>query len=669
MENLWDIQSMYELQFFNCPSCIFKNHSKQEIVNHAYNNHPESIECLKNIKDESLMDVVFPWNENIVVFELKNISKIKSQIKEEPKIKDEPDPIEDMVINQTEYPWNIQSIYELQFFNCPSCIFKSRSKQEIVNHAFEIHPESIKSLKNIKGESLKDIVLPWNENIPFESQNVSKIKTEIKEELQIKEEIDEDFDSIPFESDDLDLDFLDANYKICKYDLSEDPKTTKTKNNNNHFLDKEKFSKKLPIIECQSVEIQENISQQTPEEKENAIKIVKCTFCNISYQSGSNKKIQTLGYLKQHILTDHKIQVYNKSVYEQLREVDDHKCNSSDSLCHNSNNLKQHISQCHSGQICKNCQNCDQAFMKSCILNQHINKSYANFVENDTKTNNSEELSKVSNQQNNCEMESQKNFKICYMCNKKFPLNYFKVHITTVHGGVFQCHLCYKFMKSYGALKTHVTIKHGDMNKNFKCDHCKKCFSQAGSLKIHIKTVHEGIKDHKCDHCEKRFSQAWNLKKHIKAVHEGIKDKKCDHCGKSFTTTQSLKKHVKTVHEGIKGHRCDQCGLDFSKSGSLNKHVKTMHEGIKDRKCNSCGKSFSHGWNLKKHIKEVHKGIKDFKCDHCKKCFSQPGSLKIHIKAVHEGIKDHECDHCEKRFSIAGHLKRHVKAVHEGPQA
>ena len=62
-----------------------------------------------------------------------------------------------------ESPWNIQSIYELQYFNCPSCFFKDNSKQEFINHACEIHPESIEHLKNIQGKSLTDIVLPWGE--------------------------------------------------------------------------------------------------------------------------------------------------------------------------------------------------------------------------------------------------------------------------------------------------------------------------------------------------------------------------------------------------------------------------------------------------------------------------------------------------------------------------
>ena len=65
MKNPWNIQSIFEFQFFNCPSCTFKNNSKQEFVNHAYEIHPESIDFLMNINDNSLLDVQCPWNELI----------------------------------------------------------------------------------------------------------------------------------------------------------------------------------------------------------------------------------------------------------------------------------------------------------------------------------------------------------------------------------------------------------------------------------------------------------------------------------------------------------------------------------------------------------------------------------------------------------------------------
>ena len=76
MENPWSIQSIYELQYFLCPSCPFKDHSKQELINHAYELHPFWVKFLSKIKDDSLNEVVFPWDEII-----KNI-KIESNFDE-----------------------------------------------------------------------------------------------------------------------------------------------------------------------------------------------------------------------------------------------------------------------------------------------------------------------------------------------------------------------------------------------------------------------------------------------------------------------------------------------------------------------------------------------------------------------------------------------------------
>ena len=58
--NQWIVQSIYELQYFNCLGCVYKSQSKQDFVNHLYENHPEAILTLKNIKDESLSDIDNP---------------------------------------------------------------------------------------------------------------------------------------------------------------------------------------------------------------------------------------------------------------------------------------------------------------------------------------------------------------------------------------------------------------------------------------------------------------------------------------------------------------------------------------------------------------------------------------------------------------------------------
>ena len=66
------------------------------------------------------------------------------------------------MIPRTENPWNIESIYMLQYFICPSCGYKHVSKQNIIFHAFESHPESVNYLKNITDGSLYDVLCPWD---------------------------------------------------------------------------------------------------------------------------------------------------------------------------------------------------------------------------------------------------------------------------------------------------------------------------------------------------------------------------------------------------------------------------------------------------------------------------------------------------------------------------
>ena len=61
LKNPWSIQSIYQLQYFNCPTCDFKIHSKQKFIHHVHEKHPESIEHLEKIQDGSLDDVNCPW--------------------------------------------------------------------------------------------------------------------------------------------------------------------------------------------------------------------------------------------------------------------------------------------------------------------------------------------------------------------------------------------------------------------------------------------------------------------------------------------------------------------------------------------------------------------------------------------------------------------------------
>ena len=62
-ENPWQLMSLFQLQFYNCPTCDYKNNSKQIFVNHACSTHPESISYLKQINDGSIDDISWTWSD------------------------------------------------------------------------------------------------------------------------------------------------------------------------------------------------------------------------------------------------------------------------------------------------------------------------------------------------------------------------------------------------------------------------------------------------------------------------------------------------------------------------------------------------------------------------------------------------------------------------------
>ena len=83
--NQWDVISIYELMYYHCPSCNYQIDQKQKFVDHAYKSHPEVIENLKNIKDGSLDDIIFPWDSNFDDFS----NDITTEITDLVKIEDD----------------------------------------------------------------------------------------------------------------------------------------------------------------------------------------------------------------------------------------------------------------------------------------------------------------------------------------------------------------------------------------------------------------------------------------------------------------------------------------------------------------------------------------------------------------------------------------------------
>ena len=236
-----------------------------------------------------------------------------------------------------ENPWQIRSIYDLQYFNCPSCIFKNYSKQEIVNHAYHFHPESIENLMNISDNSLMDISLPWdmivkkeieneveqNKKYALNIENLPGIKSEPFDDITENDEFGKD--PLGFEINDQ-MEDLHENYRyennkcapINKINIKNENKTIMTSN--------EQFA-------------HEGLNKH------------QCNFCK--------KQFTQTGDLKKHI----------KAVHEKIK---DFQCDYCEKSFSQAGNLIRHIKSVHEGIKNHKCGHCGKSFSHAWNLTEHI---------------------------------------------------------------------------------------------------------------------------------------------------------------------------------------------------------------------------------------------------------------------------------------------------------
>ena len=149
-----------------------------------------------------------------------------------------------------ESPWNIQSIYDLQYFNCPSCAYKDIMKQEFINHAYNFHPESIRFLRKINDGSINDIEIPL-----VKDEDDSDLKTEI-----LDTNISGLTNALVIKTEEIEINEDFSEQKLRDYEK---------KSNDEEILDD--FDAK--IDENFEAEIEENL------------KIYKCSKCNKTFKN------------------------------------------------------------------------------------------------------------------------------------------------------------------------------------------------------------------------------------------------------------------------------------------------------------------------------------------------------------------------------------------------
>ena len=76
-----NFKSLFDFQYFVCPLCPFKWHSKQGFVDHAWQKHPVLVEKMKSLQDNSMDEVVVPWKKNQMNSNLTEKNKIQEEEK------------------------------------------------------------------------------------------------------------------------------------------------------------------------------------------------------------------------------------------------------------------------------------------------------------------------------------------------------------------------------------------------------------------------------------------------------------------------------------------------------------------------------------------------------------------------------------------------------------
>ena len=332
-----------------------------------------------------------------------------------------------ILIFQMENPWNIESIYELQYFNCPVCIFKDHSKQELIYHAFENHPDCINYLEKITDNSLKDVSLPWN-NEPI---------TEIKLE--------------PTETDDTELDIGPLN---CEP----------------HIEIEDDFGEKIITFDENPI--------ANPSENDHITETSESILTNINVEGLTEVKIENC-FDEKSIDLSEQGNDFGNVLEDPLKSIYNY-CEICDQYFSSKNTFDQHLNFVHKtmplprnkhsngkksfGAEIMNCKYCGKIFNKTSNFKSHVKTVHEGVKEHKCET-----CGKLFGQLSNLKThiknvhEGQKDHK-CVRCEKSFSSKRsLDVHVKTVHEG----------------------------KKEHKCETCGKEFGQLVTLKKHIKICHE----------------------------------------------------------------------------------------------------------------------------------------------------------------------------------
>ena len=597
IENPWSIQSIYEFQYFNCPICQFKDQSKQDFVNHAFQDHPESIAYLLDVGDGSLDDVDFP-----------------TSIKDEGKTLAPSEGIsfhEESKTQENEEKLDVEDFFEEQLeepdFKCNVCLEFFDGGQSLLDHVDSMHNNRTKDKVEKKDYDEKTQFCECDIcREPFGSK--LSLANHLRTSHQFSITTICDSCGTKFEtSEDKETHKIDC--KLCQNKITKLKEAPQKK-----YLFPEKEKDRLKCEPCDTIFYNYfKISQH----------MYRCHKPNKRFninQSGTicmkcQKDCSDYDTLRAHLFVDHitdciicqKNFATTELLIIHLLEI--HKrmefsCITCGLFFESEKYKLEHMKNC--SELFK-CAFCPYNVASRKLYKAHIRRIHWNEILHQ-----------------------------CEKCERTFNTNPELVnHVQRIHEKKdmsVKCELCGKMFANRNGMKTHIRFVHQKIRK-FSCEKCAFQTTNSASLRQHTQQVHEKIKNFKCDQCGKEFFNKTQHDSHYRNLHEShiSKSHQCDKCEKSFWSQSRLNEHFDSIH-GEKKFQCDKCEKSYAMNNRLQTHIKTIHEKTEIFKCKECGKEFNRSDNHDTHVKVVHRGIKDFKCEHCGKEFARKKYLEKHLQ-------------------------------------
>ena len=197
-------------------------------------------------------------------------------------------------------PWEVQSIYDFNFFCCPECIFQSKEELLFQDHALQTHEQSKTFFQNSNDISCENEEDTFSENHNFDEYIIVEPNTYCKSEVN----------SDPITTE---------NYEPLKEIKTE---IISTDNDINHYYEKisengENHESSSDSVENESMSRYQKQRKRNKAHEENPNQLY-CQFCPYSHP--------TQNALNIHVTRNHSDEILNDEICTEEIETKDYFC-------------------------------------------------------------------------------------------------------------------------------------------------------------------------------------------------------------------------------------------------------------------------------------------------------------------------------------------------------